>query len=468
MINIIKNLNTEDKVKALPLIDIKDKNIKTFFVSKLYLMSYEKELRFSTISPEIHSWHYLKPRKNMIIFEDFERIMKIRYFKTFDTKTRPQTIVNAQHKINYAKFNEHIYLDIKENCLFIDIRFFNSLNPNTIETLEKQLFYALYIFKYQLPDELKEQFVDFVKFIKEITLKQIEETFDIIVRHLSSLSRKRMITNSANIIGRKQQSYLRSKQSTLKKEKEKILEEIRFKQNSIDSTELNIQKLDNFPEEFYNFINRFFEEKQINDISSDGTYLHIITNYLTVDFFNNTELEKLVNQNQLGLSSKRLEAIKKVLNYEANFAILPVDIQILTDFSFAEANCYKPLGTKFYPMIGGDAYTNQHSVYNNRHGCLGSFKIEFEIAQNEKDLKRLIVISLQYLRSLTVHDPAGNDIIRKVIIIDTDEFIINCPVRPIFEGLKITDLTQNDLFCQDDTVIMKYKEEKYGNQSNAE
>jgi hypothetical protein len=181
MINIIKNLDIEYKVRALPLIEIKEKNIKTHFLSKLYLMSYEKDLHFSMVNPEIHSWHYLRSRKNMIIFEDLERVTKIRYFKTFDTKTRPQTIVNAQHKINYAKFNEHIYLDIKENCLFIDTRFFNSLNSNTNEILDKQLFYALYIFKYQLPDELKEQFVDFIKFIKEITLKQIEETFDIIL-----------------------------------------------------------------------------------------------------------------------------------------------------------------------------------------------------------------------------------------------------------------------------------------------
>lgn len=469
MINIIKNLESEDKVKALPLIEIKEKNIKTHFLSKLYLMSYEKNLHFSMISPEIYSWHYLKPRKNMIVFDDFERIMKIRYFKTFDTKTRPQTIVNAQHKINYAKFNEHIYLDIKENCLFIDTRFFNSLNSNTNEILDKQLFYALYIFKHQLPDELKEQFVGFIKSIKEITLKQIEETFDIIVRHLSSLSTKRMITNSAHIVGRKQQSYLRSRQSTLKKEKEKILEEIRRKQSSIDSTELNIQKLDNFPEEFYNFINRFFKEKQITYINSDGTYLNIFTNYLTVDFLNNIELEKLVDQNQLGLNDKRLEAIRKVLNYEANFAIMPIKIEILTDFSFAEANCHKPLGIRFYPLIGGDSYTNLHSIYNNRRGCLGSFKVEFEIAQSEEDLKRLIVIALQYLRSLTVHDPAGNDMIRRIIIIDNNEFIINCPVKPILEGLKITDLIQNEgLFYESDTEIMKYKEEKYGNQSNAE
>lgn len=469
MINsIIRNLEIKDRIKALPLIAIKEKNIKTHFLSKLYSMSYEKDLHFSMINPEIYSWHYLRPRKNMIVFEDFERVAKIRYFKTFDTKTRPQTIVNAQHKINYAKFNEHIYLDIKENCLFIDTRFFNSFSPNTSEVLDKQLFYALYIFKYQLPDEMKEQFVDFIKFIKEITLKQIEETFDIIVRHLSSLSRKRMITESAYTIGKNQQRYLKSKQSILRKEKEEMLGKIRAKQNSIDSAELNIQKLDNFPEEFYNFINRFFEEKQINHINSDGTFLNITTNYLTVDFLNNTELEKLVDQNQLGLNNKRLEAIRKVLNYEANFAILPVRIEILTDFSFAEANCHKPLGIRFYPAIGGDNYTNQHSVYNNRRGCLGSFKIEFEIAQHEKDLKRLIVITLQYLRSLTVHDPAGNDMIKKIIIIDTNEFIISCPVRPIFEGLKITDLMQNDLIFQDDTEIIKFKEEKYGNQNNAE
>ena len=170
-----------------------------------------------------------------------------------------------------------------------------------------------------------------------------------------------------------------------------------------------------------------------------------------------------------GLNNKRLEAIRKVLNYEANFAIMPIKIEILTDFSFAEANCHKPLGIRFYPLIGGDSYTNQHSVYNNRRGCLGSFKVEFEIAQSEEDLKRLIVIALQYLRSLTVHDPAGNDMIRKIIIIDNNEFIINCPVKPILEGLKITDLIQNEgLFYESDTEIMKYKEEKYGNQSNAE
>ena len=469
MINVIKNLDIEYRVKALPLIEIKEKNIKTHFLSKLYLMSYEKELHFSMVNPEIHSWHYLRSRKNMIIFEDLERVTKIRYFKTFDTKTRPQTIVNAQHKINYAKFNEHIYLDIKENCLFIDIRFFNSLNSNTNEILDKQLFYALYIFKYQLPDELKEQFVDFIKFIKEITLKQIEETFDIIIKHLSSISRKRMITNAAYIIGKKQQSYFKNKQITLKQEKEKIFKEIRHKQNSIDSAELNIQKLDNFPEEFYNFINRFFEEKQISNISSDGTYLNVVTNYLTVDFLNTTELEKIVEQNQLGLNNKRLEAIRSVLNYEANFAILPVEIKIVTDYSFAEANCCKHLKTRFSPLMGGDGYTNQHSIYNSREGCLGSFKIEFEIAQNEKDLKRLIVIALQYLRSLTVHDPAGNDMIRKTIIIDTNEFIINCPIRPIFEGLKITDLIKNEsFFYKDDEEIIKFKEKKYGNQSNAE
>ena len=468
MINIISNLDIEYKVRALPLIEIKEKNIKTHFLSKIYLMTYERDLHFSMISPEIHSWHYLRPKKNMIVFVDLERVMKIRYFKTFDTKTRPQTIINAQHKINYAKFNEHIYLDIKENCLFIDIRFFNNFNSNTSEVLDKQLFFALYIFKHQLPDWLKEQFVDFIKFIKEITLKQIEETFDIIVRHLSDISRKKMITNSVSIVGRKQQSYLKYKQITLKKEKEKVLEEIRRKQSQIDSAELNIQKLNDFPEEFYNFINRFFEEKQISSINSDGTYLNVITNFLTVDFLNTVELEKLVEQNQLGLNNKRLEAIKKILNYEANFAILPINIQILADFSFAEANGYKPLLVKFIPVVGGDNYTNQHSIYNNRRGCLGSFKVEFEIAQTEEDLKRLIVITLQYLRSLTVHDPAGNDMIRKIIIIDNNEFIISCPARPVFEGLKITDLTQNDLFYQDDTLIMKFKEEKYGNQSNAQ
>lgn len=466
---LIRNLDIADRIKFLPLIWINERNTKMQFLSKLYFKTLVQDQSFSIVNPEIHTWHYLKPRKNIIVFEDFERIAKIRYFKTFDTKTRPQTIINAQHKINYAKFNDHIYLDIKENCLFIDIRYFDNDFSINDDTLNKQLFYALYIFKYQLSDELKEQFIDFIKTIKEITLTQIDELFNSIIDNMSVLCRKRMITNSTEHIKNRQSRYFSHRQSALQREKEKILEEIRSKQNAIDSVELNIKKLNELNEDLFNFLNRYFSEKQLINIIADGSYLNLITNYLTVDFYNEVELEKIVNQNQLQLSEKRNTAIRSVLNYEAHFAILPVSIEILIDYLVADDNGIPHLHTKFMPIMGGDNFTNTHSTFSGRRGCLGSFKVEFEIARKEDNLKRIIAISLQYLRTLTVHDPAGNDMIRKTTIIDNNEFIISCPPKPIFEGLKITDLIQNSrLFDESDEEIKKFKEEKYGNQSNAE
>lgn len=71
-----------------------------------------------------------------------------------------------------------------------------------------------------------------------------------------------------------------------------------------------------------------------------------------------------------------------------------------------------------------NSYVNHHTTYGSQ-GCLGTFDLDFTEARTNADLKKIILLLLQYLSSTTVGDTAGNYNIENMMIgeIETKKLI---------------------------------------------
>ena len=436
-------------------------------LTKLFLTSAKKDSEMLIYEPEgykIFQTSAAGTYSNKIVLTDFNNIYRFRYYKSYDTKTRPSTIAKArdEHKINYAKFGESIYLDVRTNTLLIDSHreYYFSETTN-----EQSILFAIFIMKQLMTDENKVQLADAIAQIvqktKEYFLSYLQEIVDKVTDDIRFATLKSTINNTKATT----QDFLRSIIRQNKAKKDQVIQEFKKADDALLASMQRYDKIDEKLSALETYLMRLLKEEQITKIESRpySDYITITTNYLHMDYIDMDQLDRVVSQNQLRLSEHRLEALKKVLNYEASIITLPIQIKMyIKDLdSPAFTTYFRPI------LIDSVHYTNLHAAHNSGTGCLGSFKLPLEIAKAEYDIHKAIALYIQYLRSITVHDVLGNRMISESFIIDNDtKRIISAPTRPVFEGFLIKDVIEKDLIQLSNSYLEEVKEKLYGNQTN--
>lgn len=436
-------------------------------LTKLFLTSAKKDSEMLIYEPEgykIFRTSAPETYSNKIVLTDFNNIYRFRYYKSYDTKTRPSTIAKARdgHKINYAKFGKSIYLDVRTNTLLIDSHREYYFSETTNEQL---ILFAIFIMKQLMSDKYKVKLADAIAQIVQKTdeyfLDYLKEVVDKVTDDIRFATLKSTINNTKATT----QDFLRAVIKQNKTKKEQVIQEFKKADDALLASIQRYDKIDEKLSALEEYLMRLFKEEQITKVESRpySDYISISTNYLQMDYIDMVQLERIVSQNQLRLNESRLEALKKVLNYEASLITLPLQIKMyVKDLdSIAFTTYFRPI------LVDSLHYTNLHAAHNNGTGCLGSFKLPLEIAKAEYDIHKAIALYIQYLRSVTVHDPLGNRMISESFIIDHEtKRVISAPTRPVFEGFLITDIIEKDLIQLSNSYLEEVKEKLYGNQTN--
>lgn len=451
-LNILENF-----VKRYPVL-----NNETNFYLKLIQASILKLNDFFIIHPV--SWRYYSTTKNQIILYN-PNGRKFNDYKTFNPLTvRPNTILSKKGQLTYAHLGNDCYYDIKDNNLFINFNSFVPLRENP--SYKEVIGFGLYLFKESLPEDLLESFVKTIETVNN-TANFNSEMIELRAEALE-LVRQDMLNTIPNTIERITKDNLNSIISRSKSKISNYKNEIRALSDTIVLAEASLNNATDKLKEVNNYIKYLFKENQIRTIRSDGSSLiKITTQPMQVAYYDTEQLEKIITQNQLGLDQDRLDALTKVFNYEAKLMILPIDISM--DISIGGTNINSSYGLNFSTnsnLCPSYELTNAHAAYTST-GCVGSFRAPMEIAKAEGNIQGLLALTMQYLKSMTIHDPMGNKMLKRCIIVDNNNKIISYPgVSPVFKGVNIFDFVDNALFRLPIDSIVKFKEEHYGNQNN--
>lgn len=458
-INKIQKLPYELRLIYSPLTNITTDTLN--IIHKIYLRCLTEETPIIFDKEKFKKFSSTPADKDKIVFTLFYKIPQLRTYKSFNTRQRPTTILNYKDKIKFAKFNRYIYLKLDTNTLLIDLELMINDYAITQSTINEFLF-ALYVFKYSLTQEEKINITNFIQQTNNLTNLEVDEKISTIKKQIEEEAITQIIQQTVSKFRDTQQNYYNRQITQTQSSQAQLITKIRELQQLLDSLMFKKNNLSEFETDFSIFIKRYIREKQINDINEDFEGVSITTNYLTVDFLEYPELDKIIKQNQLNLSEQRLCALQKVADFTANLITLPITIRINID-DYSSTTPYKiRFATKY-----NEYHINEHALFNNGRGCFGSFATEFQLAQANGDIKRIITTSLQYLRSLTIHDVLGDRMLAYLPIIDENGIIIDFPSKQHLIGLKINDLIENFyLYNSGEEQIKKFKEEHYGSQIN--
>lgn len=432
--------------------------------TKLFLYAYSKENPNLIYEMDGNQVRRNSDIKNTIVFSSHSYMYQFRYFKSYDTTTRPSTIKKAHGlgKINYAKFHDAIYLDVASNVLYVDTNYLEYVNQD----FENKLLYAIFILK-QLA--INENMTKIATAVREATTKTDSEyiaLYNKAINIVLDLIKYSAINSTTERIQRKFSVIIDEKNNAVKTEKSNCIRQLEGFERELQSL---LYKKEHISEIIKNLTDYFVRLQKSNDImffDFDGDQLILTTNYLKMNFIDLEQLSRVVKENQLRLPEQRLDAIEKVVNLEASFITLPMLITVR--FSAYSNTNYKPHFTFPNTEISARNYINQHAIISNGDGCLGSFKAPLEVAKIEDNLQKTIALLLQYVRSITVHDAMGDQMIVSSIIADNEDKIISCPLNPHFEGIYVKDIVEYRLVNKPTDYIQQFKEEHYGNQSNEE
>lgn len=136
-----------------------------------------------------------------------------------------------------------------------------------------------------------------------------------------------------------------------------------------------------------------------------------------IQYIDYTRLERSITNLKMSEERKNF-IIANIDNFKSGkFAFFNPSIQVAIELD--------TLNHRF-DFIGDthSSYINHHTTYGSQ-GCLGTFDLDFTKARTNADLKKIILLLLQYLSSTTVGDTAGNYNIENMMIgeIETKKLI---------------------------------------------
>lgn len=409
------------------------------------------------------SYRYYESQPNTITFYN-ESGRRFENFKSFNIDTvRPNTILSKKEVLSYAHLGSKIYFDIKRNILFIN---YNSLSNNfSADETKSAIQFGIYLLNEQLDNETKPKFAEFVKILAEKDNFH-SEIDDLQVKVLEEV-KEDMLSSIPNKIGQQIKVNLRhsisefsSKINNLKREITKTADSMVLAEYALEHSEKEVEKINSY-------IRALYKDNLIRTIQAESNWFMITTQPLQVAFYDTEQLERVVTQNQLNLGQSRLQALEKVLNYEAKLMMLPLTIEMDIDVTSSSSTSSYGLRFSFNQSLCPlSQLTNAHATFS-RSGCVGSFRGPMEIARAEGNIQGMLALAMQYIRSLTVHDAMGNRMLKSLIITDNDNKIINCPEIPEYlMGVDIFDMVNYNLYAKSKSYVEKFKEEHYGSKTN--
>ncbi len=150
-----------------------------------------------------------------------------------------------------------------------------------------------------------------------------------------------------------------------------------------------------------------------------------------IQYINYTRLERAITN--LKMSEERRNFIKlNIDNFKSGkFAFFNPSIHVTIELD--------TLKHRFeYVSDTHNIYVNHHTTYGSQ-GCLGTFDLDFTEARTNADLKKIILLLLQYLSSTTIGDTAGDYNIENMMIGEVETKKLIFLKKPVTKNITIEE-----------------------------